>query len=240
VGVQGSTSIAIGPALRKVRTQRGLTIDEASRDTRIRKEFLEALEGEDFDRLLGDVHVRGCLRTYASYLGLSPERVVEAYVATQPEELATVTPTTEPLEPALGRPRRRDSHRLLVMIAATVLILAAAFGVLSARNAAPPPAQPAREAPDQVALDADRAISVGVLAQQPVDVTVGIDGAPQTTYHLERGEGRGFEAHDRLTIRLSDGAAAEVTVAGRELGAPGAAGQPWQKTYSYGSPTPSP
>jgi cytoskeletal protein RodZ len=237
--LQGSTSIELGPALRKVRSQRGLTIDEASRDTRIRREYLVALEGEDFDRLLGDVHVRGCLRTYASYLGLSPERVVEAYVSTQPDELATVTPTTEPLEPALGRPRRRDNHRLLVMIAATVLILAAAFGVLSARNAAPEPAQLAIEAPDQVALTG-RSISVGVLAQQPVDVTVEVDGTPPTTYHLERGEGRGFEAHDRLTIRLSDGAAAEVTVAGRELGAPGTAGQPWQKTYSYGSPTPSP
>jgi len=53
----------LGLNLRKVRSARGLTLDEAARDTRIRREFLEALEDDEFDRLLGDVHVRGCLRT---------------------------------------------------------------------------------------------------------------------------------------------------------------------------------
>src|SRR5687768_18505373 len=71
----------LGPSLRKVRSARGLTLDEAARDTRIRREFLEALEDDEFERLLGDVHVRGCLRTYASYLRLSPDKVVAAYAA---------------------------------------------------------------------------------------------------------------------------------------------------------------
>jgi len=54
----------VGPALRKARQARGVSIAEASRDTRIREQFIRALEGEDFDRLLGDVYVRGALRTY--------------------------------------------------------------------------------------------------------------------------------------------------------------------------------
>jgi hypothetical protein len=124
------------------------------------------------------------------------------------------------------------------MIAATVLVLAAAFGVLSARNAAPPPAELAGEAPPDGALSTTaRDISVGVVATEPVDVTVEIDSTPPQRFHLERGEGRGFEARQTLAIRVSDGGAVEVTVAGRELGHPGPAGRPWNKTYSYASPS---
>jgi len=239
--VQPGTTIGVGAALRKVRSRRGLTLDEAARDTRIRREFLEAIELEAFDRLLGDVHVRGCLRTYASYLRLSPDKVVAAYASVNDVDVAVPAPTTEPLEPALGRPRRRDNHRLLVMIAATVLVLAAAFGILSARNSAPRPAPLEREAPPEAALTTtSRDISVGVVATQPLDVTVAIDGTPPQTYQLERGEGRGFQARETLTIRLSDGGAADVTVAGRDLGVPGRSGRPWEATYSYevASPTP--
>ena len=130
--MQRGATIGVGDALRRVRETRGLSIAEAARDTRIRREFLEAIEEDDFGRLLGDVHVRGCLRTYASYLRLSPDKVVSVYVASLPEGTEPVVLSIPPHpKPVLGRRRRRDDHRLLVMIAATVLVLAAAFGVLS-------------------------------------------------------------------------------------------------------------
>ena len=56
--MQQPVAVGVGAALRKVRTSRGLSLEEASRDTRVRREFLEAIEQNDFDRLLGDVHVR--------------------------------------------------------------------------------------------------------------------------------------------------------------------------------------
>ncbi len=233
------TSTVIGPALRQVRDKRGLTLDEAARDTRIRREFLEAIEEEDFDRLLGDVHVRGCLRTYASYLRLSPDKVVEAYSASRPEaDLTTPLPMPGPSS-ELSRPRRRDDHRLLVMVAAVLLILAVAFGVLSARRSAPAPADLTDETPD-FALVAPGPISVAVVARSEVDVTIAVDEAARRTYHLAAGEGRAFEADRTLMIRLSDGGAAEVTVSGKELGFPGRSGRPWRETFSYDSPTPSP
>lgn len=230
------TSVRVGPALRKVRTQRGLTLDEAARDTRIRREFLEAIEGEDFDRLLGDVHVRGCLRTYASYLRLSPDKVVAAYAPTGPEQIPTPVPGALPREPALDKPRRRDNHRLIGMIAATVLVLAAAFGILSSRNNAPAPADLDTEAAVG-AIDTgatDRTISVGVVGLDDVSVTITIDAAPPRTYELESGEGRSFEAHERLTIRISDGGKAEVSVSGAAPEIPGTPGRPWEETYTFG------
>jgi cytoskeletal protein RodZ len=231
------TSVRVGPALRKVRTQRGLTLDEAARDTRIRREFLDALEREDFDRLLGDVHVRGCLRTYASYLRLSPDKVVAAYAPDGIEQIPTPLPGSTPREPALDAPRRRDNHRLIGMIAATVLVLAVAFGVLSTRNSAPPPAdlETGSTAIPADAAATDRTIGVGIVALHDVEVTVEIDAAPPRTYALESGEGRGFVARDAMTIRLSDGGAAEVSVSGAEPEVPGASGKPWRETYTLGA-----
>ena len=56
--------IGVGSALRKARERRGISLDAASRDTKLHIDQLQALEAEDFEALLGDVYVRGSLRTY--------------------------------------------------------------------------------------------------------------------------------------------------------------------------------
>jgi cytoskeletal protein RodZ len=238
-GMQRTTA-GIGAALRRARESRGLSLEEAARDTRIRRQFLEAIEEDDFDRLLGDVHVRGCLRTYASYLRLSPDKVVTAYVASLPEDAEPAPTLVAPLspEPVLGAKRRRDNHLLLVLVAVTVLALAAAFGVLSARQPAPAPAEMPTDAPS-AAVVAGNGITVAVLARQPVTVTVAADGAEAVPYHLESGEGRSFDAIESITIGLSEGGTAKITVNGIDRGFEGAPGRPWQHTYTLGA-DPSP
>jgi hypothetical protein len=228
----------LGPSLRKVRTARGLTLEEAARDTRIRLEFLDAIENEDYARLLGDVHVRGCLRTYASYLRLSPDRVVDAYTETRPEPLQTITPPPAKREPVMGVPRRRDDHRLFLMFAATLLVLAAAFGVLSARQSAPPPADLPSVAPP-IETGTARPITVAVLADDPVEVTIESDGGPAETFSLQAGEGRTFDGDRAITLRLSEGGTAQVTVNGTDYGVVGREGRPWQRTFEYETASPS-
>lgn len=237
--MQRGMTLGVGDALRRVRRTRGLSIDEAARDTRIRREFLEAIEEDDFDRLLGDVHVRGCLRTYASYLRLSPDRVVSLYTASLPEgsEPPVLSIPAQP-EPVLGRRRRRDDHRLLVMVAATALVLAAAFGVLSSRQPAPAPADLDSQ-PPTAPITTGRGITIGLLARQPVQVTIVADGAEPQTFSLQVGEGRSFHAEGSMSVRLSDGGTVRLTVSGVDEGYPGASGQPWQKTYEYGTASPS-
>src|SRR2546423_4099674 len=74
----------IGQALRKARVERGKSIEEASRETRIRAEYLHALERERFDVLPGDVYVRGFLRSYSNYLGLDPDKVLARVAGAPP------------------------------------------------------------------------------------------------------------------------------------------------------------
>lgn len=227
--------------MRKVREGRGLTLDEAARDTRVRRDYLEAIEDEAFERLLGDVHVRGCLRTYASYLRLSPDKVVAMYeTETLPEEPEVPPPSMPRTEPVLGARRRRDDHRLWVLIAVTVLVLAGAFGVLSARRPAPPAAELPADAGAVVSPPGvGRAISVAVVARKPVEITVTEDGNDPVTYELRPDEGRSFEADTSITIRLSEGASANVVVSGKDYGYPGVEGRPWKQTFSYEQPSAS-
>jgi len=80
-------TIGVGAALRRAREIRGITLDEAARDTKLRPEQLEALEGESFEDLGDAVYARAMLRTYAQYLGLKPDRVLSVY-AKHGEEVA--------------------------------------------------------------------------------------------------------------------------------------------------------
>lgn len=238
VRVQGSR-IGVGPALRKARALRGVSLREASRDTRIRPELLEALERERFEELLGEVYVRGALRSYSSYLGLDPEKVVRAYAAVRDEESPPAPPPPQAQRAAIREGRRRDQV-LVALGALAVLVALAAFGFLSRSNSAPEPAALPSE-PTQDTLPARR-IVVAVTAIEPVEVTVRADDGPVQTFALREGESRAFEAALTLAVGLSDGGAAEVTVAGRELGIPGRVGRPWQETFAYepGDATPSP
>ena len=235
------TMPSVGPALRKVREGRGVTLEEAARDTRVRREFLEAIETEHFDHLLGDVHVRGCLRTYATYLRLSPDKVIAVYEAEHPlvEEQTTISTPPPRTEPVLGARRRRDDHRLWILVTATVLVVAAAFGILSARRPAPAPADLAggESAGTVAASELAQGITVAVEARVPIEVEIVSDGGQAQTFTLQTGEGRSFHGGSSVWIRLSDGRGAKITVNGVSKGFPGKAGKPWHETYSYDEPT---
>jgi cytoskeletal protein RodZ len=211
-----------------------VTIDEASRDTRIRPEFIRALEAEDFDRLLGDVYVRGALRSYSSYLGLPADSVISAYerIGRDDHPAPQAPPATGPV---VGGFRRRDNHRLSIMVVGMLIALAAAFGILSARGSEPPPAT----LEDTTAQAPTRPIEAGLTALREVQVTVVVDGAEPQTFTLDDGESRAITAARSLRITLAMGGVTNVVVNGNDLGYPGGNDRPWSRSFSYEMSTPS-
>ncbi|MDP9245181.1 MAG: helix-turn-helix domain-containing protein [Chloroflexota bacterium] len=69
----------LGEALRQQREQMGVTMQQATEDTRIRGKFLQAIESGDYQSLPGTVYTKGFLRNYAEYLNLDPEEMVALY-----------------------------------------------------------------------------------------------------------------------------------------------------------------
>jgi len=69
----------IGDILREARIHRGLTIRDVSDVTKIRARYLEALEQDDYEALPGSTFVKAYLRTYAIFLRLDPDALLDEY-----------------------------------------------------------------------------------------------------------------------------------------------------------------
>jgi cytoskeletal protein RodZ len=76
-------SESIGEILREARHQKKLSLEEASRATKIKLEILEKLESDEFDRLAAPMYTKGFLKLYAEYLGLDSQFVVDSYLRSQ-------------------------------------------------------------------------------------------------------------------------------------------------------------
>ncbi|MCD2435537.1 helix-turn-helix domain-containing protein [Acidaminococcus sp. NSJ-142] len=69
----------IGAYLRQKREEKKLSLEDIAEHTGIREPYLSALEEGEFNKIPGDVFIRGFLRNYGNYLGLDGNRIVEAY-----------------------------------------------------------------------------------------------------------------------------------------------------------------
>lgn len=69
-------SESLGAFLRRERELRKIPLEEVSRQTCIKLEFLDAIENERLEKLPGYTFARGYLRAYAVYIGLNPEDVL--------------------------------------------------------------------------------------------------------------------------------------------------------------------
>ena len=233
-------TIGVGSALRRAREIRGITIEEAARDTKLRVEQLHALEGESFDDLGDPVYARAMLRTYAQYLGLKPERVLSVY-ARHTDDVAPPEPPGKlgRVERGLAASRVRDNQKFLLVAAAVVLVGLIAVGLVS-RSGAPPAATietPSTAATLPVSPSVAPGIDVVVIATDPVEVTAVIDGAEQDPTDLRPGESIQLMATEELRVSADDGGAIELVIDGRDAGVPGAKGEPWSATYAPQEPS---
>ncbi len=69
----------IGEYLKEEREKKNITIEQISRDTKISKSVLYAIESESFEDLPGGFFNIGILRTYAKYIGVDDKKVVSEY-----------------------------------------------------------------------------------------------------------------------------------------------------------------
>jgi cytoskeleton protein RodZ len=74
-----SNEETVGEILLAARERKGKSLEEAGEDTRIAIRNLEYLETDNFEALPAKVYVRGFLRTYAAYLDLDVEYLLNKY-----------------------------------------------------------------------------------------------------------------------------------------------------------------
>ena len=71
---------SIGDFFKQVRETKGLTVEEVASKTRIRTDFVKALEEGNFAKLPDQVFARGFVRSYARSLGLDEDDAIHRFI----------------------------------------------------------------------------------------------------------------------------------------------------------------
>lgn len=71
----------LGDLLRETREQKNLSLEDAEKGTNIRKLYIKAIEDGNYDKLPGEVFLKGFMKTYAKFLGLDGQKIIEQYKA---------------------------------------------------------------------------------------------------------------------------------------------------------------
>lgn len=127
----------LGDLLRETREQKNLSLEDIEKGTNIRKLYIKAIEDGNYDKLPGEVFLKGFIKTYGKFLGLDGQKLIEQYKAEkngnvrsaksveankESEEKAAPESTTETVntattdvdknkETATDTPKAEDSHK---------------------------------------------------------------------------------------------------------------------------------
>jgi len=226
-----------------------MTLDSASERTRIKRDYLEALESMDPRGLPSRAYAVGYLRTYANFLGLDAAGCVEQFKT----EVECDTGRSQPTAPQEKREIKLPRGMLgTIALLCAVIAMAGWYGhYISQRDTASEAGQPI------LAMMGAETATPGPAVQpvrQPEDIWAGLPG-PRSTgavvleagglVHLEVRDASGrilvsrqmetgdiYRAPDEpgLTISASDAGLVLLRAAGRPIGALGERGEVMDNT----------
>ena len=191
--------VSLASWLRAGRTQRGMTLEDVSRVTKIQLRLLERLESGRPEGLPAEVFVRGFVRSFAKCVGLDEDEALRRYSACAPtsqvpptssaeataaaramvEAMADLAPVVARAVPVLRAPFASGSLSDLPRTAAVAAVEAVVETVLLPSTGTLTPAVAAAEAavaPAEVAMVPAAAIEAPVVAiQASVELAVAVD-----------------------------------------------------------------
>lgn len=232
--------IGIGDALREARERLGRTLQDASQSTRVRTDYLRALEEENFHVIGSDVYAKGFLTTYARYLELDPEPLLERYrhdVQTSGYDPHALLEHPVALSPS------RTLPRWLAWGAAAAVVLAAAFAVAQTTGGRTPgpvveptelaggsspteePEPSPSPSPSPTPSPAPTAVALDILVEDTTWMSIEVGGQVVFQGTLNAGDTRQFSAPDAINVHLGNAGGVSLILNGRSLGPPGGRGQ---------------
>jgi hypothetical protein len=231
----------LGQYLRDARTARGIDLREASQQTRIGLQYLQALEAEDFSRLPGEVFVKGFLKNYSKFLRLDEALIMQKYSelrgtkpAAPPPAAGAPAAPVKPVAAATPEEAPPSSSKLPLepfiwgagIIAVLVLFL---FAALPSRHGLKKETLPApvttlmtttptalATAPALTAIKSDK-LYLEVIALENTWILVRTDASPQKKATLIKGDRLTWSADERFILSYGSVSAVKLALNGREL-----------------------
>jgi hypothetical protein len=117
----------IGPVFKEARKKADKSIDDASKETKIAKKYLIAIENENFEIFPGETYLIGFLRNYAQFLGLDSDEIILKYKDFKIQEHPA------PIEQLIARPKS-TKNILLISIIIVIAISVSLYVYLTRRK----------------------------------------------------------------------------------------------------------
>ncbi len=236
----------IGAALSAAREAKGVDMADVARSTKIRTDYLKALEAEEFERIGGDVYAKGFLKTYAVALGLDPEELLAIY-RKQVQGGSSQLSGSLAQAPVAREPRGAPPMLVVWGVAAFVVLIGiVAIANLVGGGRTPEPAIQARPpaaatptptptptveatpTPSEVVYDG---VEIVLTFEQDSWVRVRLDGELEQEGVVRAGEVLTFKGTDLVTVRYGNAGGVTVTVNGKDLGVVGERGRVEERRY---------
>lgn len=234
--------LTFGRYLKKVRTERGLSIEDIMDETRISKYVIQQIEAENLKNLPEDVYLKGFLKAYADALGIDPLDVIEKYKAVPGYE---DNPQSH---------SRKDGHsqgpgspaRLLVTVLVVVFALVAlAVWSMKLEPGNTTPAvdntmateddealvnDPVPEPVEEDVVSEDRSVPEGglhleVICVEETTLKITADGGLPEEYILKPEDHLELKAEKMYTILIDNACGVSLLLNGNSVSVPGKCGQ---------------
>ncbi|TSB46469.1 helix-turn-helix domain-containing protein [Alkalicoccobacillus porphyridii] len=116
----------LGLQLKQAREDKGLSLEDLQRTTKIQKRYLTAIEEGRFDSLPGLFYARAFVKTYAEAVGLDAAELLEQYKNELPQpskEAENIPSRSERRKPIPDPPKRQPRAFSILPVVAAILFL---------------------------------------------------------------------------------------------------------------------
>ena len=127
--------MSIGESLADARRRAGLTVNQVSRQTRIRESIIRDIEQGDYAACGGDFYARGHIRSIAGAVGTDPAPLISEYDADHgPVGPLRAADVFGPSKPIKIRERRSPSMTMIVIVVLLAIIGYASYRLVSSHT----------------------------------------------------------------------------------------------------------
>ncbi|MGH2718060.1 MAG: helix-turn-helix domain-containing protein [Actinomycetota bacterium] len=237
---------SIGERLREAREAIPASLVEASRATRVRVDFLEAMERDSFNFISGRVYVVGMLRSYSRWLRLDEHEMAAQFDRIHGAPAApllgeSLAPRDEP-RMLSAKPRKPPWAIVGAAAGGLIVVLLVVSFIRGGSNVAQPPAPPLSPSPSPVPAVTSTGVPATETATEPPGVNLIVSAIKGSSFMhvivgdtvpalvtfdgtLRQGVTQTFSAPDVLRVDFGNMGAVNLQVNGKAVGTPGALGK---------------
>ena len=251
--------MSVGVLLRQARESVGMSIEELSEITSVRRRVITDLESDMFDSSGGLAYARGHIRIIAKALHANSELLVEEFnVMNQDFNRPMIELLTENSVTPVLRSESKVSFTLMAKAAAVIVALLIAVPTAASFIHSPKKVTPKVPISNSSAQSGSATSTTGnapagstavATKSSPVAVVISANagstwlavsdssGAQLFSGMLTRGSSRSFDDSQLINLTIGNAGAVDLNVNGKDSGTPGATGEVLHLQFGPGAPS---